>query len=84
MGCRAEDKLKLTDAEIQRAFVGDWAQEFPPVLSVAQAAKLAQVPVKTVYDWSSRGLLSQCAVRKGKYLRVFRDRFIRFLFETTE
>ncbi len=84
MGRRAEDNLKLTDAEIQRAFSGDWAREFPPVLSVAQAAKLAQVPVKTIYDWSSRGMLTGCARKAGRHLRIFRDRFLRFLFDNKE
>lgn len=82
MGRHADDRLRLNDAEIQRAFSGDWAREFPPVLSVGQAAKLAQVPAKTIYDWSSRGLLSGCAVRRGKYLRIFRDRFLRFIFDS--
>ncbi len=84
MGRHTTNGLKLADDEIVRAFTGDWAREFPPILSVAQAARLAQVPVKTLYDWSSRGLLRHCAVRKGKYLRFVRDRFIRFLFENEE
>ena len=71
----------LTPEEIQRAFdQGGWARQFPPVLSVSQAAQLAHVPRKTIYDWSSRGLLSGCAARRGKWLRVWRGRFIAFLF----
>ena len=80
----AEHRLKLTDAEIERAFDGGWGDEFPPVLSVIQAARLAQVSTKTLYDWSHRGLLRGCAARVGKRLRIFRDRFVRFLFEPKE
>ncbi len=84
MGRHPDDRLKLTDAEIARAFSDDWGREFPPVLSVAQAARLAQVPVRTLYDWSHRGLLRGCAVRRGKYLRIFRDRFLKFVFGREE
>ena len=84
MGRRADDRFRLTDEEIARAFGDDWGREFPPVLSVEQAAKLAQVPVKTIYDWSSRGLLSGCARKTGKHVRILRSRFVRFLFEDKE
>lgn len=84
MGRHRVDSFKLDAGEIERAFHGDWEKQFPPVLTVEEAARLARVPTKTVYDWSHRGLLRTCAVRKGKRLRVFRDRFLRFLFEAQE
>ena len=59
----------------------DWGTRFPPVLNVDQAAELAAVPKKTIYEWSSRGLLDGCASRFGRRLRICRDRFIRLLFE---
>ena len=84
MGRHPEPGLKLSDTEIDRAFTGRWGDIYPPVLNVSQAAELADVSMKTVYDWSSRDLLAQCAGRRGKRLRVFRNRFIRFLFEAKE
>jgi len=73
--------IDLGDAEVARAFSDPrWAEQFPPVLSVDQAAELAGVPKSTVYDWSSRGLLDCCAVRVGKRLRIFRDRFLKHIF----
>lgn len=84
MGRRTEAGLKLSAAELDSAFRGSWGEKFPPVLSVDQAAALAQVPKKTIYEWSSTGKLAGCAVRRGRYLRVFRNRFLRFLFETKE
>jgi hypothetical protein len=73
--------LKLSDREIHAAFAaGPWAEQFPPVLSVAQAAKLLQVPQSTIYDWSSRGLLQSCARRAGKRLQIFRDRLLKKIF----
>jgi excisionase family DNA binding protein len=61
--------------------VGDWATKFPPILTVDQAAELLQVPKKTVYDWSSRGLLRSCSKRVGKHLRILRDRLIQVTFQ---
>ncbi len=84
MGRHQKPGLKLTATEIAHAFHGMWAEKFPPVLTVDQAAALAGIPKGTIYDWKSEGKLKDCAHRKGKRLRIFRDRFIRFLFENTE
>ena len=72
------------DGEIGRAFSGAWGDAYPPILSLEQAAELAHVSIKTLYDWRHRGLLAGCALRRGKRLRIFRDRFVRFLFEEQE
>jgi Helix-turn-helix domain len=78
---RKDCNLKLKSPEITAAFADPhWALEYPPVLSVEQAAALVQVPSNTIYDWSSRGLLRGCSRRVGKYLRIFRDRFIERVF----
>jgi excisionase family DNA binding protein len=78
---RADESLKLTDAEIQRAFADSrWADSFPPILTVDQVAELLSVPRATVYDWSSRGLLSACSRRVGKHLRFFRNRLLQQVF----
>jgi len=76
-----DNNLNLTDAEITASFSsGPWAKQFPPVLDVTLAAKLAIVPEATIYDWSSRKLLTSCATKVGKYLRIYRDRFLKVLF----
>lgn len=73
--------LQLTATEIQTAFSApEWAQRFPPVLSVDQVAELLQIPVATVYQHSSRGLYSRCAMRVGKHLRFIRDRLMAKVF----
>lgn len=75
--------LKLTNAEISRAFAGsNWNEKFPPILTVDQAAALAQVPKATIYDWSSRGSLKGCSRKHGKHLRIWRDGFIAHLMNT--
>lgn len=78
---RKDISLKLKQAEIASAFADPhWSCQYPPVLSVEQAAALLQVPANTIYDWSSRGLLRGCARRVGKHLRIFRDRFLDRMF----
>ncbi len=73
--------LKLTNSEISAAFAnpGD-ADVFPPILTIEEAAALLQVPVETLRDWRSRGLLKGCSRRKGKRVRFFRDRLIQWYF----
>lgn len=76
-----DPSLKLTKQEISAAFSDPiWAGRFPPVLSIQQAAELLQVPVKTIYDWRSRGLLRGCCKKIGKHLRFLRDRLMKQIF----
>ena len=71
----------FTDAELASAFSDpELSRRFPLVLNVQQAAELLQVPVATIYDWSSRGLLRGCARKIGKRLRISRDRFLQQAF----
>ncbi len=70
-------KLKITQQEITQAFsTGDWAQKYPPLLTIDQAAKLLQISKATLYQWCSQGRLSGCVQRVGKHLRFFRDRLV--------
>ena len=78
---RKDVGLALTAKEVAATFDAvNWANRFPPVLSVDQAAELLQVPKSTIYDWSSRGLLRGCGRRAGKHLRIFRDRLLQKVF----
>ena len=78
---RDPDFPPFSDAELATAFADpESARRFPPILNVAQAADLMQVPIATVHDWSSRGLLRGCARKIGKHLRISRDRFLRKAF----
>jgi excisionase family DNA binding protein len=78
---RQDGDMKLTKGEISSAFADPhWAGEYPPVLSVDQAARLIQVPKATIYDWSHRGRLRGCSRRVGKHLRFFRDRLLTRIF----
>ncbi|MEK6262344.1 MAG: helix-turn-helix domain-containing protein [Planctomycetota bacterium] len=70
------NSLHVTPDEVRATFSDPkWSSEFPPLLTVDQAARLAQVPKATIYDWSSRDLLRGCSRKVGKHLRIHRDRF---------
>ncbi len=75
------EKLEISAKELTAAFAaGKWADEFPPILTVDQAAELLQVPKQTIYDWRSRGLLTGCSRKVGKYVRFWRDQLILKVF----
>lgn len=68
-------------SDIDRIFsVPELAKQYPPILTVDQAASLLQVPKDTIYEWSSRGRLTNCARKVGKHLRIVRDALIREFF----
>jgi hypothetical protein len=77
-----DDKnLQLSDREIAACFNDPAsAARFPPVLNIQQAAELLCVPVGTMRDWRSRGLLSNCGRRVGREVKFFRDRLIKKVF----
>ena len=76
-----DGNLKLTDKEVASSFADPaWAERFPPVLSIDQAADLLQIPRQTIYQWRSRGLLGTCSRRVGKHVRFYRDRLLKKIF----
>ena len=65
------------------ASIREYSQKYPPLILINQAAEIAQVPVGTIYDWSSRGLLDGFKTKRGRRVRLNRDAFLRFLFQKT-
>ncbi len=74
------ENVKLTAREIAAAFDTNAGPTVPAILTVEEAAALLRVPIKTIYDWSSRGLLKGCCRKVGKHLRFFRDRLLLKVF----
>ncbi|MEX2308414.1 MAG: helix-turn-helix domain-containing protein [Pirellulales bacterium] len=76
-----DKSLNLSDREIAQCFSDPVvAAKFPPILTIKEAAQLLSVPVGTLRDWRSRGLLPGCARRLGREVRFFRDRLIKHVF----
>ena len=74
--------VKLTAEELTtNCASGPGAEKFPPILTIAQAADMLQVPVGTLRFWRTTGRLNGCSRRYGRVLRFYRDRLIRWFFE---
>jgi len=73
-------KPNLTPNEIARAFSGDLAAKYPPILSPAQLAELAGRSVKTIYFWIAQGRLDGTFRKRGKHCLIWRNRAIDVLF----
>jgi excisionase family DNA binding protein len=63
-----------------QATLEEYARKYQPLITVEQAAEIAQVPRGTIYDWSSRGLFNGFKSQRGRRIRLSRDAFLRFLF----
>jgi len=73
--------LNLTQEEIDRAFSnGEWAKQFPPVLTYETAGQLINRSVQTLREWRSKGLLNTCSRRVGRRVGFFRDRLLDWFF----
>ena len=59
--------------------INEYASSYAPIISTKDAAEIADRPLGTIYDWSSRGLFDGFKVKCGRHLRLGRDAFIRFL-----
>ena len=61
---------KLTQQEIQASL-----NEYPPILTPEEAAKILQLKLSTLYRHISEGKYNS-AVKRGKPIRFWRDRLI--------
>ena len=51
--------------EIATAFTGPAAEQFPPILSPSQLARLLSLSVKTIYEWIAKGRLDGAFRKPG-------------------
>jgi hypothetical protein len=73
-------KRPISKDEIRQAFAGPDAAQFPAILSPAQLAALAQVSIKTLYEWIAKGRLDGAFRKRGKHILIWRDRALDLLF----
>ena len=64
---------------ISEADLDEYRANYPPWITVEQAAAIAGVPRGTLYDWSSNRLFDGFKAKRGRRIRLHRDSFIRFL-----
>ena len=67
----ASDKIRIPE-EQRYLVLTDWSLA-PKVLNIQEASLLTQVPIKTLYKWSSEGKLLGITRTIGKQLRFDRD-----------
>ncbi len=51
-------------------------QQFPPIVSPEQVAHMLGFARATVYEWISKGRLDGTFRRRGKHVRLWRDRVL--------
>lgn len=59
--------------------VCEYARNFPALITAAEAAEIARVPLQTIYAWSSEGRLDLIKLRSGRRVLFKRDSFVRFV-----
>ena len=59
----------------------NFAEKYPPLITIGEAAEIARVPVDTIYDWSHRGLLDNFKSKRGRRVLFDRDAFVRFILD---
>jgi excisionase family DNA binding protein len=57
---------------------------FPAILNIDQAAKLLQVPRKTLYLWLAAGRLGAAARKRGRRWLFWRDALVEHIFNGAE
>ena len=81
MGRYSRDSVTLTQEELAAAFVGPWAERYPPALTVQQAADLLQVEVSTIYHKRCEGKLDGTFTKVAGKLRFWRDKLVKKAFQ---
>ena len=58
-----------------------YSEKHEPQITFAESAEIARRGIKTIYDWSSRGLLDGCRIGSGRGALLARDAYVRILVE---
>jgi predicted site-specific integrase-resolvase len=77
------DPEGLSNSEIRECLSSEpWCGRFPPILTIEQTAELLQVSPAAIRKWHRCGELRCCAAKKGRDIRFFRDRVIKWFFDS--
>jgi excisionase family DNA binding protein len=66
-------------ASLNDGIYEEYAQRYPPLITVEQAAEIAHVPKATIHAWSSANRLDEIKIRCGRRILLKRDSFVRFV-----
>lgn len=73
----------MVDKDVD-AILHECRGQYPTILTIKQAAEIAQVPLNTIYEWSSRGLLNAFKSKRGRHVRLGRDAFLRWYLQSED
>lgn len=69
----------MDEATVSR-LIAEYAKRYDSLITIDEACAIARKATrKTVYDWSSRGLLDDVKTRCGRNVLFDRDGFVRFV-----
>lgn len=68
----------MTESKIYE-LVAEYRRIYPPLITLPEAAEIARVPLATVHDWSSRGLLDGFKSKRGRRVLLELEAFVRFV-----
>ena len=73
----------MSDDDIRR-LTEEYRKEYSPLITFAQAAAIAHVPLATIYDWSSREKFDDFKSKRGRRVLLALEPFVRFLMSNNE
>ena len=77
--------INLKPSEIERAFDAEPDhQQFPPILTPEQVGQMLGYARATVYQWIAEGRLDGTFRKRGKHVRLWRDRVLDRFFNGPE
>lgn len=59
--------------------MAEYANRYPPLISVEQAAEIAHAPPATIHGWSADGAFDGFKARSGRRILLQRDCFVRYV-----
>lgn len=71
----------MTEIQIN-ILVAEYRKNYRPLITLPEAAEIARVPLATVHDWSSRGLLDAFKSKRGRRVLLELEAFVRFVVNT--
>jgi hypothetical protein len=63
-----------------KKIIEQYAQLYPPTVTVKQACEIGHCDPETIYFWSKSGELDEFKSKRGRSMILGRDAFVKFLF----
>ena len=71
---------RVSRNELRRPFADELGERFGPFLTPQQLADLLCISRSTIYFWLEQGWFKGAARKRGKHVRIFRDKALDIFF----